>query len=230
MQVEDIKIGDLKFDGENARKHSKRNLKAIVDSLKRFGQQKPIVINSENTVKAGNGTLIGAQELGWKTIACVRSELSGQELSAFAIADNRTAELAEWDMAILVEQLKELDEADTELLYASGWNEGELAAMLANPSDGDANDAEAEWQNMPEFQQEKLAHRTIIVHCTCEEDFAKFTKLMKQPIGEKTKFIWYPQADRADTAPLRYSAEETKAEPEPKAELKTKVKNGAKAK
>lgn len=95
------KISDLNLDPSNARKHDKKNLAAIKGSLSKFGQQKPIVISKDNVIIAGNGTYMAAKELGWDNIDCVVTELSGTEAIAFALADNKTAELAEWDDEVL---------------------------------------------------------------------------------------------------------------------------------
>ena len=97
MLTENIKITDLSLDPSNVRKHDRKNLDAIKASLRKFGQQKPIVVDANGIVIAGNGTMTAAQELGWTEIAAVRTELAGVEATAFAIADNRSAELAEWD-------------------------------------------------------------------------------------------------------------------------------------
>jgi len=101
MTIESVAIEVLSADPVNARKHGQRNLDAIAASLRRFGQQKPIVVDSRGIVRAGNGTLAAAKSLGWTQINVVRSDLSATELTAFAIADNRTAELAEWDAEVL---------------------------------------------------------------------------------------------------------------------------------
>ena len=107
MKLERIKVSDLFLDPSNVRKHSRRNLDAIKASLRKFGQQKPIVIDAKGIVLAGNGTLTAAQELGWTEIDATRTELTAVEATAFAIADNRTAELAEWDDK-LVDVIKSL--------------------------------------------------------------------------------------------------------------------------
>jgi len=117
MEVKKISIDEVNFDPSNVRKHDKKNLSAIISSLKRFGQQKPIVIDSNNIVRAGNGTLEAAKQLGWKEINVVQSDLDKSELTAYAIADNRTAELAEWDMDGLTEQLKSLDDELRDIAY-----------------------------------------------------------------------------------------------------------------
>jgi hypothetical protein len=115
MAIIRLPVTDLSSDPANMRTHPEANILAIVASLRRWGQQKPIVIDSKRVVRAGNGTLEAARRLGWTHIACVVSDLSGAELQAFAIADNRTAELAEWSaelggvLAGLHEELPDLD-------------------------------------------------------------------------------------------------------------------------
>jgi hypothetical protein len=105
MTIETVSINSLRADPENARRHGKRNLDAIAHSLRRFGQQKPIVVDFSGVVRAGNGQFAAAKSLGWSHIEIVRSDLPSRELTAYAIADNRTAELAEWDAFILNSQL-----------------------------------------------------------------------------------------------------------------------------
>jgi len=109
LNTERRKIAELKNDPANARKHSPRNLKAIRDSLDVFGQQKPIVIDSRGVVIAGNGTLEAARELGWDEIDVVITDLDPAHAQAFGIADNRTAELAEWDTDVLGKLLEGMD-------------------------------------------------------------------------------------------------------------------------
>lgn len=126
MNLQKILIRDLISDRENARKHSTKNLKAIKKSLKKFGQQKPVVISKENIVRAGNGTLQAACELGWDHLWCVISDLPLAELSAYAIADNRTGELAEWDHPVLLNQLEKLKEGSWGSLEDLGFDEDDL--------------------------------------------------------------------------------------------------------
>lgn len=108
MNIENIDIASLVPDPNNVRKHSQKNLDAIKGSLTKFGQQKPIVVDEKNVVIAGNGTFAAAKELGWKSLNCVVTSLSGFEKTAFALADNRTAELAKWDQGGLDEMLASL--------------------------------------------------------------------------------------------------------------------------
>lgn len=131
MNIETIPITSLSADPSNARLHPQRNLDQITASLRRFGQQKPIVVDANNTVRAGSGTLAAAIKLGWETIQIVRSDLARTELTAYAIADNRSAELAEWDTDVLARTLDDPEIGDV------GFDDAELAKLAgqADPDD-----------------------------------------------------------------------------------------------
>ena len=116
MQLEILPISSLIPDPNNVRQHDEKNLSAIKGSLAKFGQQKPIVIDEKNVVIAGNGTLESAKALGWTEINCVRSDLKTMtEKTAFALADNRTAELATWNMDALGSELLSLQDDGFEI-------------------------------------------------------------------------------------------------------------------
>ena len=133
MKIEKILLSTLVNDPNNARKHDKKNLMAIKGSLAKFGQQKPIVIDHNNIVIAGNGTLQAAIELGWTEIDIVRSDLDGFNATAYALADNRTSELAEWDNDVLNATLDALKNVDFDL-PAIGFDIDDLKEK--SPKDG----------------------------------------------------------------------------------------------
>jgi len=120
MNIETLRIAELTPDPNNARQHDDKNLKAIMGSLKEFGQRKPIVITEAGTIVAGNGTVEAAKRLGWLDIEVVKvpSDWTDAQVKAFAIADNRTAELANWNQEVLTSQLLELE--------AEGWELAEF--------------------------------------------------------------------------------------------------------
>jgi DNA modification methylase len=137
MKLETVGIETLSPDPANVRKHGQRNMDAIKASLRRFGQQKPIVVDAKGIVLAGNGTLAAARELGWREIQIVRTELTGSQATAFGIADNRSAELAEWDekLADVLASLK----AEDFPLEEIGFDLDELEALKPEvKSDADA--------------------------------------------------------------------------------------------
>jgi DNA modification methylase len=119
------------LDPANVRRHPANNLESIKASLLRFGQQKPVVVGDGGVIIAGNGTVMAAKALGWDTVEIVRSGLKGSEATAYAIADNRTAELAEWDDAALAQQLAALQIEDAALAEATGFSEAEIEKLAA---------------------------------------------------------------------------------------------------
>jgi DNA modification methylase len=127
LKLETINIDALILDPQNARLHDGKNIQAIAGSLSRFGQRKPIVISGNNVIVAGNGTVAAAKHLGWSEVQIVRvpPDWTAEQITAYALADNRTAELAEWDSKILSEQLIELD--------AVGWDIAEFGFEPLNP-------------------------------------------------------------------------------------------------
>jgi hypothetical protein len=103
-------IEGLFADPENARLHPERNLDSIKFSLTSWGQQKPIVAMSDGRVIAGSGLLTAAIALGWRRVAVTTFDSADEAAAAaYAIADNRTAELALWDFTTLDAQLARLE-------------------------------------------------------------------------------------------------------------------------
>jgi len=139
-------IDELKPDPRNARTHDKRNLDAIRASLEQFGQVKPIVVQrSSGIVVAGNGTLAAAKAIGWTEIAAVRLELTDAQAQALAIADNRTAELAEWDEGELGRLLREIEESGELAAEVTGFSREEIDNLIAAAlDDGKAEEPEEE--------------------------------------------------------------------------------------
>jgi DNA modification methylase len=183
MEVTRRLISDLTLDPQNARTHSQKNLDAIKASLTQFGQRKPIVITSEGLVLAGNGTLEAAKSLGWDhidvTITPVDWDLNTAR--AYALADNRTAELAEWDENVLAKQLLELIDVDFDI--------ESLGFELPEP------EIEVEPDDAPTI--EEVEHRTKLgqlwklgdhlLYCGDSTEEATFTRLMGD---DKAHLIW----------------------------------------
>jgi site-specific DNA-methyltransferase (adenine-specific) len=136
LRIETVNVNSLTPDPSNARKHDGKNLQAIAHSLEKFGQRKPICVTPDSIVVAGNGTLEAAKSLGWTEIVIARTPVgwSWEQIRAFALADNRTAELAEWDDKVLADQLLELD--------ANGWELEELGFENLEPPVGQDDDEE----------------------------------------------------------------------------------------
>ena len=211
MKIETCQIATLSPDPANLRKHSQRNLDAIAASLRKFGQQKPLVVDKNNIVLAGNGTLAAAKSIGWTEIKIVRSDLAGVSATAFGIADNRTAELAEWDEK-LGEMLQAL-KADNVNLPDIGFDELTLSQLLAAPVPVETGDTTAhdEWSGMPEMDNETEAFKKVIVSFANAEDFKAFFETIGQEHSDTTKSIWFPERARRNLKDQMW-VEDSKAE------------------
>jgi DNA modification methylase len=143
-------IKDLKSDHKNARKRTDRSAKLIAESLQRYGAARSIVIDEDNRILAGNGTIEGAKAAGIKNIRVIetdgteiiavkRTGLSEDEKIGLALADNRTSDLSDWDKDMLQQLSAEHD-------LAPWFDADDLAEILGTaeqlPAEGltDADD------------------------------------------------------------------------------------------
>ena len=103
------KISELKEYEKNPRKNDKA-VEAVANSIQSFGFKVPIIIEPDGTIVAGHTRVKASKKLGIDEVPCIiASDLSPDQLRAFRIADNKTAELADWDLDLLVEELKGIE-------------------------------------------------------------------------------------------------------------------------
>jgi len=125
---------------------------AVARSLDKFGQRKPIVVNSEtHEVIAGNHTLQAAKKLGWPEIAVVWVQDDPTTAKAFALADNRTAELGSYDNEALAAMIQAVLDEDADLLLAASFTEADLAELLDDTLDDDLDDDLPEPEGKPQL-------------------------------------------------------------------------------
>ena len=111
--IEMMAVGALRPYPGNARTHSKRQLRQIADSIKRFGFTNPVLIGDTGEIIAGHGRVLAARDLGMETVPTLRlSHLSAVERRAYVLADNKLALNAGWDMEILSIELQALVDLD----------------------------------------------------------------------------------------------------------------------
>ena len=113
MDITEVDIEALIPDPENARTHDDKNLAAIRGSIKQFDVVEPLVVQrSSNIVLGGNGRLEVMKSLGFKSVPVHYVDIDDKKAKALALALNRTAELAGWDMERVKEQLAEIDDPE----------------------------------------------------------------------------------------------------------------------
>ena len=102
-------IEDLKPDSANPRRHTRKQVRQIAESIKAFGFNVPILIDRHGNIIAGHGRWLACRELGFTEVPTLcLDHLTPAQARAFMIADNRLTEIAVWDDRLLAQQLKEL--------------------------------------------------------------------------------------------------------------------------
>jgi len=193
-------LADLTHDLANRRRHGSRNVSMLTESFKQNGAARSIVVDEDGVILAGNNAVEAAAEAGITKVQIVETDgttlvavrrrgLTPDQKRAIAIYDNRTAELAEWDVAALTADLKNGED------LSAFFFDGELAALGVV---GDAvEDPQREWSGMPEFSQKTVgAFHSIQIHFKDAAALEAFGQLIGQPVGKTVRYLWIPeQAD-----------------------------------
>lgn len=116
LKIEYLPVKALKPYEKNARKHADADVSAIISSIKEFGFDDPIGIwGDDNIIVEGHGRLIAAKRLGMTEVPVIRLDhLSDEQRRAYALAHNKTAELSEWEVDILENELEAIADIDME--------------------------------------------------------------------------------------------------------------------
>lgn len=169
MQIINIKIKDLKEYDKNARTHPSKQIDLLIANIEKFGFTTPILVNEDNEIIAGHGRKIALSKMGKDEAPCVRIEgLSPEEVKALRLADNQIAQMSEWDMKLVIDELKDLS---IEMLDLTGFDKD----LILEPEDKDDEVPET-----PEEPQSVLGdlyelgnHRVLCGDSTKIEDVEK---------------------------------------------------------
>lgn len=153
-------LSDLKQDHKNARKRTETSASLLKESLQRYGPARSIVIDEDDRILAGNGTVEAALNLGIEglrivdanpdeIIAVRRTGLTEDQKVGLALADNRTADLAEWDAEMLQQLSKDHD--------ISPWfDDGDVEALLEQVEQLDPVEGKTDPDEAPEPPAEPI--------------------------------------------------------------------------
>ena len=194
-QIEQIETGSLIPYARNAKKHDDAQVAKIAGSIREFGFNNPVLIDSENGIVAGHGRVLAAQKLGLESVPCLRlSHLTDSQRKAYILADNRLAEIGGgWDEEMLKLELSDLGELDVDL-EAIGFGEEDLAEMElheepeqsnadAEPQIDKADELREKWGVEPGQLWQLGDHRLLCGDSTIPEHVAKLMG------GEKAQLI-----------------------------------------
>ncbi len=198
-----LPVSELIAFAGNPRVHSPDQVSRIAASITEFGFTNPILIDGRKGIIAGHGRLLAAQKLGLAVVPTIELRgLSDAQKRALVIADNQlSAAAGSWDRDLLAGMLLDL-RTDGFDLALTGFDALELDGLL-----GDGSDPNAEWQGMPEFdQQAKLAFQSIVVHFKDQAAVDAFAATIAQKITPATRFTWFPRIEIERYADKRYTA------------------------
>jgi hypothetical protein len=144
MRIEYTSVRELRPHPNNARTHSKKQIRQIANSIAQFGFCNPVLIGDAKQIIAGHGRVEAAKLLGIDAVPTVRlSHLSAADKRAYVLADNKLAEKAGWDRELLAIELQGLIELDVDI-ELTGFEMAEIDLILeeAREASGDASGPE----------------------------------------------------------------------------------------
>jgi len=142
LKIENLEISSLKPWANNARTHSKKQIKQIANSIKEFGFTNPVLIDDENNILAGHGRVAAAKTLNMQAVPCVYlSHMTPVQKRAYVLADNKLALNAGWDDELLAEELEALHAIDIDFdLEHTGFSIAEADLIIESLSPEDDSD------------------------------------------------------------------------------------------
>lgn len=163
-------VAALLPDARNARTHSPDQIEQLAHVIRTYGWTVPVLIGPDDKVIAGHGRLLAAPLVPVTRVPCVvLPHLSEPERRALMLADNRLAELAGWDDAILKAELVALSSQGVQITDL-GWDADDLACLKAL--------AEETPREPPSTPSPKTYD--LVVTCATAEEQAKAAKVLKK--------------------------------------------------
>ena len=109
MNVKNIPIGEIVPYARNAKKHDKRQIDNVAESIRQYGFVQPVVIDRDGVIVIGHCRVLAAKQLGMEAVPCVCvDDLTPEQVNALRLVDNKTNE-SDWDMDLLSMELPEID-------------------------------------------------------------------------------------------------------------------------
>lgn len=114
QEVQTIKTEEVRPYSKNAKKHPTKQIKQIAESIKVFGFNQPLVLDSNKVIIVGHGRYEAAKYLELPEVPCIVVDLSEGDAKAYRLADNKLNE-SDWDMELVIEELRGLDTSKVDI-------------------------------------------------------------------------------------------------------------------
>ena len=185
MKIEIADITSIKPYENNPRKLKDAAIEKVAMSLKEYGFRQPIVVDKDRIIVVGHTRYRASKKLGFKEVPItIADNLTPEQINAYRIADNRTAEESEWDSELLKMEIKDLEAKDFKLDLL-GFNEDQLNDILFEEKQGLTDEDEV--PEAPEEPISKLGDIWILgnhrVMCGDSVDYEDVHKLMDNKIA-----------------------------------------------
>ena len=182
LEVQQMRVSSLKPWQDNPRLND-HAVDAVARSIKSFGFNVPILCDQNSTIIAGHTRWKAAKKLGMKSVPVLVLEMTETQRKAYSVADNKTAQIAEWDYPQLREVLEELrcDQID---LSSLGYSASELDALLREEEDFDWKAFE---EQLTQGNDSKYVYIQVKIETAMKESFSRAIKkyATKHEIKEK---------------------------------------------
>jgi DNA modification methylase len=186
MKIEIADINTIKPYENNPRKLKDSAIDKVAMSLREYGFRQPIVVDKDKIIVVGHTRYRASKKLGFKEVPItIADNLTPEQINAYRIADNRTAEESEWDNELLKMEIKDLEAKDFKLDLL-GFNEDQLNDMLFEEKQGLTDEDE-----VPEAPEEPISKLGDIwklgnhrVMCGNSVDYEDVHKLMDNKIAD----------------------------------------------
>jgi ParB-like chromosome segregation protein Spo0J len=148
-----VPIGEVLPYEKNPRKIHKEGIRAVKESIQKYGYNVPIVVDSKMVVVTGHSRLMACKELGMEKVSViVATHLTERQAKEFRIADNRTSELSKWDNDLLISELRDIGlEGEMDAFFKSG----ELSSLMGELDKAGAAVDEVTQEDIDKAQEER---------------------------------------------------------------------------
>ena len=196
MKIEYTLVNDLRPYPNNARTHSKKQIRQIADSIQKFGFTNPVLIGDDDEIIAGHGRVEAAKLIGLQSVPAVRlSHLDAAQRRAYVLADNKLALNAGWDRQLLAIELQALIDLSFDV-EITGFSLAEVDLVLDEARESSAHAQDTPEDEIPPLIDPDTAvtrredlwlldrHRLL---CGDSRNFASFDRLLR---GERADLVF----------------------------------------
>ena len=186
MKLEEVDINTIKPYKNNPREIPMESVQKVMSSIREFGNNQPIVVDSDNVIVVGHTRWKALKQLGKKTAFIIKKDFKKNDAMAYRIMDNRSGEESKWENKLLAEELKILkDEAFN--LDLTGFNLTELEnlskdkALAFKPNNKKDDDFNVEFPADMQISHVKMVQ--LFLNTDTEKNFRLWISELQKQLG-----------------------------------------------